>query len=94
MAYNITIQNYIVGNVGQFTATSVNVVARPFDITDTTITVDCFLLNADGSQIPEPYGKFTPDPIAWALNEARNPTLVNRVTAAVLSYPTPDMVIR
>src|SRR6185369_4837361 len=59
--FQITIQPVTVGNIGQYSANGINVNVNQFNITDTSITFQCNLINISGNnttQVPDPWGSF------------------------------------
>lgn len=92
----ITIQIVHVGNIGQYSANGINVTVLPFDIDDTTITLQCNLVNIIGAgnvvQVPDPFGGFQVS-ISYPLNMTRV-TLRGNAQTAILASATPPFVIR
>lgn len=91
----ILIQDYVVGNVGQFTANAINVRLTNFVIEDTTVTLQCNLANISGSQetaIPDTWGSFTVT-VPYPLNMTRI-TLQTNAIAAILASANPPFVQR
>jgi hypothetical protein len=94
----ITIQPIKVGNVGQYTVNALNVVPRPVIniATDTTVTVDCYLVFVSGNNttaIPDEWGKFTVTLSFPLATERTNATLLSWRNA-ILTAPNPDLIIR
>ena len=93
----ITIQPITVGNLGQYSANAINIVPRPISniASDTTITVDCYLVNITASgttQVPAEWGMFTVT-LSFPMASSRNSLLVTWRNA-ILTYPNPDLILR
>lgn len=96
MPFQLLIQPVNVGNIAQYSANAINVMLKPFEITDTTITCACNLINIIGVgntvEVPSQWGYFEV-PVAWALNQTRV-TLQANAQTAILAFANPDFVIR
>ena len=93
MAYTINIQPVNVGNLGQWTCNSINVVPRPSELTDTSIIVDCYLIQSSGAAVPEDlFGRFTVT-LSYPLASSRS-SLISTWKTAILTTPNPDLIER
>jgi hypothetical protein len=93
--FQITVQPVRVG-VGQYSVNAININPRPYLLTDTVVTLECYLinLNADGSSnaIPENVGKIIKD-VKWRMNVTKTQFLI-LARDSVLNTVSPPFVIR
>ncbi len=92
----ILIQPRTLGNIGQYTANAITCSAKDFDITDTSITVQCNLINiisaSNITAIPDPWGSFQVT-VAFPLSMTRT-TLQTNIISAVLAAGNPVFIQR